>query len=56
MDAFVLTPDSVIPYLVARRVMSPEARATVTELAGGVSATVLAVRATESPRSSSSKP
>jgi len=44
MDEFVLSPDSVIPYLVERGILSPEARATVTELAGGVSATVLAVR------------
>jgi tRNA A-37 threonylcarbamoyl transferase component Bud32 len=44
MDAFVLTPDSVIPYLVARGILAPETSATVEELTGGVSATVLAVR------------
>jgi hypothetical protein len=44
MDAFVLSRDSVIPYLAGRGILPPDADATVAELPGGVSATVLAVR------------
>ena len=40
----MLSPDSVIPYLVGRGILPPETSATVEELTGGVSAAVLAVR------------
>jgi 5-methylthioribose kinase len=43
-EAFALTRDSVIPYLVERGIMPLDAHAAVAELPGGVSATVLAVR------------
>ena len=46
MTAFELDSDTVIPYLVRRGVLSRSERTSVAELAGGVSATVLAVRAT----------
>jgi 5-methylthioribose kinase len=41
----VLSRDSVVPYLVGRGILPPDTHATVAELPGGVSATVLAVRA-----------
>ena len=44
-EAFALTVDNVIPYLVGRGVIPRGVRARVDELAGGVSATVLTVRA-----------
>ena len=44
-EAFALTSHNVIPYLVRRGVLPRGVRAHVAELAGGVSATVLAVRA-----------
>ena len=42
--ALELTSENVIPYLVGRGVLSPDAPVTVEALTGGVSATVLAVR------------
>ena len=45
MTAFKLNSDTVIPYLVRRGVLSHDEQTSVAELAGGVSATVLAVRA-----------
>ena len=44
-EAFELTTDNVVPYLVRRGVIPRGARTRVDELAGGVSATVLTVRA-----------
>jgi 5-methylthioribose kinase len=44
-EAFELNFDNVIPYLVSRGLLSDERRVDVEELVGGVSATVLAVRA-----------
>lgn len=46
-SSFELTSETVLPYLVRRGVLPPGARASVSELAGGVSATVLAVHAPE---------
>ena len=47
MTAFELNSGNVIPYLIRRGVLSRDAKTSVAELAGGVSATVLAVRGTE---------
>ena len=44
-EGFELSSDNVIPYLVRRGIMPRGVRARVDELAGGVSATVLMVRA-----------